>query len=164
MTLKAGVFVRWTVIFLTLWQSAFRISDAAMSALLKFLVTLLKAVVEKSTFAVLGTLSAAIPSSIFTLRKHVMTGHQNPFVEYVVCPSCYSIYKIEECITKLSNGEIEPKTCSYIRFPRHPTLRYRKVCGSLLKKIHLSNGKIDYKPRFACICISINKNLTTNNS
>ena len=53
---EVGLFVQWTVMFLTVWQSAYRISDAAMSALLKFIVMLLKVSVEKSTSALVGVI------------------------------------------------------------------------------------------------------------
>ena len=146
-----GIFIQWIVIFLGLWQSAFSISDTAMRVLLKFLVTLLKALVEKSTLAVLTLLSSAMPTSIYKLRKYVMSRCQNSCVEYVVCPTCFTLYKEEECLTRsnLSNEEIIPKTCSHVKFPNHPMLHHRKSCGSpLMKKIHLSNGKVEYRPRF----------------
>ena len=89
-----------------------------------------------------------------------MSDHQNQFLEYVVCPACFTLYKLEECKTKLSNFEILPKTCSYIKFPRHPILKYRRPCGSpLLKKIHLSNEKTDYRPRFVYAYQSIKTSL-----
>lgn len=137
------------VIFLGLWQSAFKISDAAMGVLLRFLVTLLKALVEKSTLAVVSLLTLAIPSSVYILRKHVMSHSQSSFTEYIVCPKCYTLYKEKECLTKTTTGEVISKTCSYVKFPNHPSLHHRKACcAPLMKKIHISNGEVEYCPRF----------------
>jgi len=37
-----------------------------------------------------------LPRSLFTLQKYLKTEQDN-IVKYVVCPSCYSLYKLEDC-------------------------------------------------------------------
>ena len=138
---------RGIVIIVTLWQSVFKISDAALEAILKLISALLK-LLAGSASTVITLLASSMPSSIYMLRKHSKHEECEKFMEYVVCPSCYSLYKFENCLENI-NGSDVPKTCSYIKFPHHPLPSYRKPCNaSLLKKIHLSNGRIEYRPRY----------------
>ena len=55
------------------------------------------------------------------------------FTRYVVCPTCCSLYKFEEC-HRTVNGKHVPKTCSFVKFPNHKQRRMRKACGSTLLK------------------------------
>ena len=64
----------------------------------------------------------------------------NTFIEYVVCPSCHSVYEYRDCI-EIVHGEKQSKICSHIFFPKHPHLSRRKPCGTtLLKKVKSGRG------------------------
>ena len=144
----SGKLVRVVVIFICLWQSVFTISDAALEILLKFLTSLVK-LLAGSASSVTTFLTSTMPSSIYLLRKHSQRVDGDKFIEYVVCPSCYSLYRIENCLETCEDGEQVPKLCSYVKFPRHPFPLHRKPCGShLLKKVRLFNGRVEYRPRY----------------
>lgn len=134
--------------FLCLWQSVYTISDAAMVVLLKFVVALFKALAD-STSAIISRFASTIPSSVYMLRKCIQGDDNEHFLEFVVCPTCFSLYKIEDCIETQQDGEKSPKVCPYIKFPNHSLAYYRKPCNApLLKKVCLSNGKVEYRPRY----------------
>lgn len=144
----AGKLVQVMVMFVCLWQSVFKISDTALEIFLKFLSSLVK-VLSGSTSSVITSLASMLPSSIYLLRKQSKHENCEKFIEYVVCPSCFCLYKMENCLT-VESGEQVPKLCSYIKYPNHPLLAYRKPCDTpLLKKIRLFNGKVEYRPRYA---------------
>ena len=134
------------ILFICLWQSAFKISDAAIEILLKFHASLVK--VLAGTASIVTSFALRIPSSVYLLWKYSKHENCEKFIEYVVCPSCFSLYNIENCLQHI-NGEQVPKWCSHVKYPNHPVSAYRKACNTpLLKKIHKSNGKIEYRPRF----------------
>lgn len=134
------------ILFICLWQSAFKVSDAAIDVLLKFLTSLVK--VLAGSASIVMSLALRIPSSVYLLRKYSKHESCEKFIEYVVCPSCFSLYNIENCLQNI-DGEQVPKLCSYVKYPNHPVSAYRKACKTpLLKKIHVSNGRIEYRPRF----------------
>lgn len=136
--------------FLRLWQSVFTISDTAMTVLLKFLVSLLTVIAENASAAVITLIASAVPSSVYLFRKYARSNHHaEKFLEYVVCPACFSLYRLEDCLQTLHDGEKAPKVCSYVKFPNHKMAHKRKSCGAhLLKKVNLSNGKVEYRPRY----------------
>ena len=120
-----------------------------MAVLLKFLVSLLTILAENASAAVMTLFASAIPCSIFLLRKYIKNSSREKFVEYVVCPACFSLYKLEDCLQTLADGEQVPEVCSYIKFPNHKIAYHRKSCGAhLLKKVNLSDGKVEYRPRY----------------
>jgi hypothetical protein len=80
-----------------------------------------------------------LPGSTYSARK-LSNNKREQFVRYVSCPDCHYLYAFDECIVKTNGGQIEPKICSYIRFPAHPQSWHRKPCGGqLVKKVE---GKI----------------------
>ena len=134
------------ILFVCLWQSAFKISDAAIDILLKFLTSLVKILARSASIVM--SFALHIPSSVYLLRKYSKHENCEKFIEYVVCPSCFSLHNIENCLHNV-NGEQVPKQCLHIKYPNHPISAYRKACNTpLLKKIHKSNGKIEYRPQF----------------
>lgn len=81
------------------------------------------------------------------LRKSIGSLNEECFTEYVLCPACYTIYNQKECMTTDVSGEQIPKTCCFVKYPKHTMARYRRKCGSpLMKKVHLAGGKIKYRP------------------
>ena len=75
----------------------------------------------------------------FVLRAGVCSDDIN-FIEYVVCPSCHSVYVFEDCIE--SHGrENRPKTCCHVPYPNHPHRSRRQPCGAtLLKTIRIGRS------------------------
>ena len=62
------------------------------------------------------------------------------FIEYVVCPSCHSVYAFEDCIESIGR-EKRPKPCSHLPYPNHPHRSRRRPCGaSLLKTVRNGRG------------------------
>ena len=72
-----------------------------------------------------------------------MKSEQREFIPYVVCPSCFSLYKRSECFERDESGGIVPKRCSFVKFNSR-----RLPCNAhLFKKVHVSGGKIVYRPK-----------------
>jgi len=62
-------------------------------------------------------------------------GCSDEFIEYMICPSCHSVYAFEDCIESVGR-EKRPKTCSHVPYPNHPHRNHRQPCGaSLLKTV-----------------------------
>ena len=72
---------------------------------------------------------------------------ENNFIKYVVCPSCHSLYHLNDCF-EVNSGKRTPKVCSFIAFPRHPHQQWHFPCGArLLSEVKLKSGKSKYYPR-----------------
>ena len=127
----------WQFVFiLLLWQSLYKISNAAISGLLRFL----KAFVYflGGAYAGLNVLDA-VPSSAEGALRYLGMSKDSSFVTYVVCPKCDSIYNYDDCV--LSRGTTkESKHCKHIAYPNHPQASRRKECGGLLLK-KVKSGK-----------------------
>ena len=65
--------------------------------------------------------SSAIPIMYEDVLLH--TGvFSNDFIEYVVCPSCHSVYDFQDCIDSVGR-EKQPKICSHVPYPNHRSCR-----------------------------------------
>lgn len=123
------------VFFLLMWQSLYRVSNAAISILLKFISTFVH--VFGRAFTTSQQLN--IPNTISSAQSYIFT-HQSEDIHYfVVCPSCDSIYEYEECFT-FSHGRKQSKCCKHIAYPNHPNIRRRSECGAQLLK-SVKSGK-----------------------
>lgn len=93
-------------IFALLWQFTFKISNAAVTTLLRFMKYFIKALGLAFDNNDLLNVADSIPVGLQTVYKHLgISG--NDFVPYVVCPSCHSVYRFEDCIVKLPFGKSE---------------------------------------------------------
>ena len=73
------------------------------------------------------------PRGIAAAKKCL--GYQSDgFVKYAVCPSCPTIYNIDDCKRMLPNNTVVSATCDYVLFPKHPQKSGRKKCRTLLMK------------------------------
>ena len=64
------------------------------------------------------------------------------FKQYIVCTSCYSLYKFEDCF-HIVEGLRVVKKCSYVQFPNHRLPHLRKRCNQpLLMEINSDSSKI----------------------
>lgn len=116
--------------FLFYWQSVFKVSNTAFTSLLCFL---------KYFFGVLGRAFSSTP--LLDFLKHVPMTFKDAlsrsgiscseFIEYVVCPSCNSVYEFEDCVA----GELRTRYCCHVAYPNHPQQLHRQPCRApLLKK------------------------------
>lgn len=139
------------VYFLLLWQSIFRVSNAALSILLKFLGVFFRSFGE----AYSGLNFTKIPQNVDAARKYLLHGEEELFITYVVCPSCDSIYDYDSCV--LTRGTVkESKRCQHLTYPNHPQPSRRREYGTLLLKSSRSGKLIPIKvyPYQPNLCIS----------
>ena len=138
-SLLLGVFL-----FLNFFQLFYCILERAMIALLGFLKAFLSHLANVSQNPFLSDLASVFPKSLYSIRR--MFKRSDDVIEYVVCPSCSTLYLIDECIIKLSNG-FESKNCNYVAFPNHPHHSKRSKCGAvLMKKVNIG-GKSKLVPK-----------------
>ena len=79
----------------------FVVSDMALGVLLRFVSGLFRVLARVTASPMLISLAAGIPGTIHKLKKYVQTDPDHePFVKYVICPSCYTLYTLnfEECL------------------------------------------------------------------
>ena len=115
--------------FLLLWQTTFKISNAAISSVLRFLRFFLSSIGNAIQNHHIHSLSQYIPLSRDGLRKATKTDIQ--FTKFIVCPDCDCIYTAEYC---QRNGKFVATTCTNKPFPKHPMVSRRKECGAQLMK------------------------------
>ena len=117
------------VFFLLLWQSLFRISNAAVTILLKFFGAFFRSLGQ----AYAGPIFENMPVNVDAARKYLLQEEEPSFITYVVCPSCNSIYDYESCVVMRGSVK-ESKKCQHVTYPNHPQHSRRKECGNLLLK------------------------------
>ena len=134
------------LLFVFMWQSLFNISNAAITALLKFLKKFFLMFSSKTKNEALESLFSAMPSTTDAALE-LLGMKEDTFVAYPVCPKCNSIYELEYCLKEDSRGNLINKTCTHVEFRKHRYRSKRKPCGaSLLKTIRLSNGDVKMVP------------------
>ena len=117
--------------FLFYWQSVFKVSNIAFTSLLRFL---------KLFFGVLGKAFTSQP--LLDFSKHVPITFKDAlsrsgiscseFIEYVVCPSCHSVYEFQDCLECVA-GEFRTRYCCHVAYPNHPQQLHRQPCLFLKK-------------------------------
>lgn len=135
------------VMFLFMWQSLFRISDAGLEILLKFFYSIFH--ICSGLFADNPVLAFAkqLPQTRHMARK-VLHAKEDDFVRYVSCNKCCTIYLVEDCRITLPDKSIVSKKCAHVEFPLHPHLARRAPCGAtLMKKVKTSSGTVVLSPR-----------------
>lgn len=76
--------------------------------------------------------SMLLPKSLNSIRG-VLRGRA--CMEYVVCPKCNALYRMEDCIIRRNGGE-ESQFCDFVEYPRHPQVSRRSKWNTpLLKRI-----------------------------
>ena len=117
----------------------FKISKNAIDCLLEFLKYFLKILGTAFQSEKLVEVGAEIPMSLKALYKTLDV--KDSFINYVVCPSCHSIYEFDDCISYGVNQSKVSKHCSHIAYPHHPRPSYRRVCNTvLLKRVRTKSG------------------------
>lgn len=115
-----------------MFQTLFRLSDNAMDTLLRFFSMFFKSLAQRVA-SLPTSFVEALPGTVQVARKMAESSREH-FERYVCCPSCHSLYSLNESVVKMSNGSVEPKKCSFIEFPTHPQPQHRKPCNTLLMK------------------------------
>ena len=84
--------------FLVLRQLAFNVSNAAISALLKFIKYFILLLGRALILIVILSISAnELPISREVIVQ-LLNSNKKIYTEYVVCPSCDSLYQLKDCI------------------------------------------------------------------
>ena len=88
-----------------------------------------------------------LPKSIY-LAKACLGLEKDDFEKFVVCPTCMTLYKTDDCTITKSTGNVVSKKCTHVKFPNHPQRSRRKQCGTLLMKTMRSKtGKFFLYPK-----------------
>ncbi len=117
--------IKLYIFFLFMFQSSFRISDAALDALLLFLSMFLSLVSSNCDSKSLKNIVTEMPHNIKAARKYV-SRNASEFKQYACCPKCFNIL--------YERGKPEVNECPYIKFPNHPQIQHRQSCNTLLTK------------------------------
>ena len=146
----------WLCLFLALWQYTFSITDTALEHLIKFLKAFFMVLGQRSSEATV--LAAMMPPSLYMLFKHIGC-NKIEFRKYVVCTSCYKLYKLEDCIETVQ-GIPYSKLCSNVLYPNHPQKQHRRPCGQLLMmKFVTASGKTLLYPLKTYCYLPVQKSL-----
>lgn len=131
-------------LFLILWQSVFKVSNIAVTVLLRFLSLFFHHLANITQLESFKMLTDTFPDTLLKAQR-VARLNRDDFIKYVCCPKCFAIYNMEDCFDEVGTQRILRLCCS-ARFPRHPWRSMRGVCSStLLKTIKMSRKEM-YKP------------------
>jgi len=134
-----SIYIKSLLAIIVIWQFTFKISNAAVTALLRFLKQFLIYIGKCFENKPVEDIGNGIPLSLSTVYR-LMSLQPNSFETYVVCPMCHTLYHYDACYeTKF--GQKISKFCSYVQYPNHPHPSQRKPCGTtLLKKVRRKGG------------------------
>ena len=127
-------------IFLLMFQTVFRLSDAAINVLFSFFslffTSLARIVPDLPQYLLINLPKSKKDACAFS-------NCENGFNRYVCCLSCHSIYQWDDCLVHEPNGQLRSKLCPFQRFPNHPQPRHRQECGhSLMKQVKSLRGMV----------------------
>ncbi len=125
--------LRLYIMFIFMWQSTFKLSDAGTNVLFTIIASFLLLLATKVASQALKDFCGVLPRNIPSARK-IVGQTRELFQKWVCCPSCSSLYSIENLKTKESNGQVVSRKCGFVRYPNHPQSRYRQPCGAMLLK------------------------------
>ncbi len=137
--------LRFTVLFLLSWQAIFRLPNIALDIAFKFFSIFLNKLSDISGTVGLKEVASFFPETLMKAHKFQCITRDN-YKKLIVCSKCFSTYEYEDCLSK-QNAANNIKSCSFVRFPRHPQARMRLSCGnSLLKSIKTASKKCIERP------------------
>ena len=106
-----------------MFQTIFKLSDTAVSALLVFFATFLQTM-NQTLQVIPNYFISKLPRNVHSARilasKTTPNADTKSFIQYVCCPTCHSLYLRDECIINCSNGVLQSKKCCFQLFPSHP--------------------------------------------
>lgn len=133
--------------FLFLWQSTFKLSDTGLNILLRFFSKFFVVLGQSLQLQPLQDFGKSLPQSVAAGKAKLGTNIDS-FTKLVTCPSCNSLYLLEDCIIRQTNGELVSKLCDFIQYPHHPQAKFRRPCGTMLMKtVKTSSGTKALYPR-----------------
>ena len=124
---------RLYVMFIFMWQTLFRVSDAGIEILLLFISTFFSLLAQVFTSDKLVAFARKLPKTIYRAKKLIGANVDN-FLRYTVCPKCYHLYPVESCKVQLADGSTVSKLCDHVEFPEHPHITQRQPCTTVLMK------------------------------
>ena len=127
--------------FLFFWQTAFKVSTAAIQSILKFLKFFLCSLGIAYNQDHLKSASTAIPLTKRTLCKILGLTEYQKYQKGVVCSKCSSVYNLDFCLSQRANGTFEVKKCPYVKWPNHPHESQRGACSGHLLSMCRLKGK-----------------------
>ena len=133
-------YLKLLLMFLTMWQFAFKVSNSAITALLRFMRYFILLIGRAFSSDAINDIGHSIPLTLSTVHK-LISLEKDHFTNFVVCPKCDSVYEIQDCVYFDSSGQQKPKDCSHVDFPNHPQASMRNPCGGkLLKQVRRKHG------------------------
>ena len=140
------IFVHILACFLLLWQTFFHVSDAGISMLIVFLHHFFRIVAQADGCSmVLKQFANYWPKTIAALNK-AFGIKKDDFTEFVVCPTCHSIYNFDDCVITRGTKKVS-KVCEFKPYPRHPHRSKKQPCGTtLLRTVKTKQGSV-LRPR-----------------
>ena len=93
--------IRYILIFLLFWQALYKVSNLAIACLLWFMKYLIAFVGHAFQCEVAVNAANFIPITASTVHRLILNRFGEGFVQYVVCPSCHSIYEFSECFCQI---------------------------------------------------------------
>jgi len=107
----------------------------------------LKCIGEACQVEMILKFAELIPESMYMVQRHLCL-ERDDFHKFAVCSKSKTLYDIEKCIKKKSDGTVLSAKCTHVCFPRHPHLTRRKACGTVLMATKKSRtGKTIFQPK-----------------
>ncbi|XP_019632058.1 PREDICTED: uncharacterized protein LOC109475736 [Branchiostoma belcheri] len=136
------------LLYLTVWKTNYNISDNAMVGLLCVIGFILNMLGCLLNIEVIKNLATMFPRTMYMLRKKLSV-QRDDFTRYVVCPTCDSVYTVDEATKVVRNGrgkvvKRKSQKCSFVEFPRHSHRNFRRPCGTLLMKTVVGKNGVEY--------------------
>lgn len=122
------------------------VSDQAILLLLRFTKYLIRMIGVTFQIDELSKYDVNFPQTIYGCYSF-LNQEKSGYSEYIACPSCHILYDKRLIPTTFTVRQEIPK-CTYVEFPNHPQLRFRKPCDELLLSVVKKGGqKVELKPR-----------------
>ena len=134
------------IVFLLKLRITFSVPDRAIVVLLRFFKYLLLMIGTAFNLPDLKS-ELNLPRSIHGCYSF-MDLSENPFKEFIVCPSCNMLYG--SAVHTLVHGTSslrQSAKCSFIEFPNHPQRRFRLPCGTVLLNRVQKRSQVSFKAR-----------------
>jgi hypothetical protein len=137
--------LKFIVLFLLSWQAIFRVPNIALDVAFRFFHILLNRLNEFCGSEKLREIAVYFPETLKKAHQFQFVT-QNDYEQLIVCSKCYSTYEHDECLSQVAAAR-NIKSCSFVRFPKHPQARMRTPCGNaLLKTIRTASRRCIERP------------------
>ena len=132
---------RLYLFFILMFQTLFRVSDAAINVLLSFFALYLQKLAILFHSEKLKVFASKLPCTVHCARV-AADSNRNNFTRYICCSRCFSIYRLNSSVS-----EEVLSTCTHVAYPNHPQPQHRRPCGNpLYKRVRTLTGRIIHRP------------------